>query len=239
MGQYYKIINVDKAQYLSPWDFDNGAKLMEWSYVRNHMVLALLNLLAGEWAGDRVYVVGDYAEDDTPEEPCYEALHALTSELHLGELDEEGYPISLYGYADENFENVSENVSTDLVGYRYIYNHERECYIDLENCPLEWDWYNRETGDAGFSRIAPLPLLIAMGNDRGGGDFHEGNNGYEYVGTWCSSVKNIEVTKELLTGEKYECYVEFAPNFTENDEVIPACEEEERIKAIKAKHEMK
>jgi 3-deoxy-D-manno-octulosonic acid (KDO) 8-phosphate synthase len=31
MGQYYKIVNVDKKQYLSPWTFHEGAKLMEFS----------------------------------------------------------------------------------------------------------------------------------------------------------------------------------------------------------------
>ena len=29
-----------------------------------------------------------------------------------------------------------------------------------------------------------LPLLTAVGNDRSGGDFHEGNTGYENVGIW-------------------------------------------------------
>ncbi|MBR1807062.1 MAG: hypothetical protein IJ774_11860, partial [Selenomonadaceae bacterium] len=32
--------------------------------------------------------------------------------------------------------------------------------------------------------IHPLPLLTAVGNDRGMGDFHEGGVGYEHVGTW-------------------------------------------------------
>lgn len=35
-------------------------------------------------------------------------------------------------------------------------------------------------------RINPLPLLTAIGNDRGGGDFHKGNIGFKNVGklTW-------------------------------------------------------
>lgn len=35
-----------------PHDFDNGAKLMEWSYDRDDMVLALMNLLEEKWKGD-------------------------------------------------------------------------------------------------------------------------------------------------------------------------------------------
>ena len=37
---------------------------------------------------------------------------------------------------------------------------------------------------AQYVDIHPLPLLTAVGNDRGSGDFHEGNIGYENVGIW-------------------------------------------------------
>lgn len=37
--------------------------------------------------------------------------------------------------------------------------------------------------DPGFFRIHPLPLLCAAGNDRGGGDFHNGKD-YDKVGSW-------------------------------------------------------
>ena len=66
MGQYYKIVNVDKKEYFSPWDFHCGAKLLEWNYVGDDMVgnpvtNTLHYLLEDRWKGDRVYVVGDYA----------------------------------------------------------------------------------------------------------------------------------------------------------------------------------
>lgn len=67
MGQYYKIINVDKKEYIKPWDFGCGAKLLEWGYLvsrhsSNGFVSAFRKLLSTRWKGDRVYVVGDYAE---------------------------------------------------------------------------------------------------------------------------------------------------------------------------------
>lgn len=230
MGQYFKIVNVDKKLYISPWDMDNGAKLMEWAYRGNAMVTALLNLLSNEWKGDRVYVVGDYAEADNPEEPCYKAIKALEEEWGL---PKKGDVESVYGYADVNFSNVSLLADREYHGLRYIYNHKTKQFVDMEKCPVEEVWYNEIKEEITVFKIAPLPLLIAMGNDRGGGDFHEGNIGFEYVGSWCDSVQDIEVTKDKIEGLEYE---EFAPNFTERKELIPYTDEEKAIIEEVKKH---
>ncbi|MFR6141800.1 MAG: hypothetical protein ACLUJM_03555 [Finegoldia sp.] len=37
MGQYYKIINLDKKEYLGSWSYNCGAKLMEFSYIGNDL----------------------------------------------------------------------------------------------------------------------------------------------------------------------------------------------------------
>ena len=58
MGQYYIVANIDKKEYMRS---NGGVKLMEWSYNRNDLILNLMNKLANEWKGDRVYIVGDYA----------------------------------------------------------------------------------------------------------------------------------------------------------------------------------
>lgn len=79
MGQYYKIVNLDKRQYLRPSDFKDGAKLMEFGASGQGTMSALAVLLAhgngrgfgdcrsedpivGSWAGDRIVVTGDYAD---------------------------------------------------------------------------------------------------------------------------------------------------------------------------------
>ena len=36
-----------------------------------------------------------------------------------------------------------------------------------------------------------MPLLTAVGNDRGSGDFHEGNIGFEFVGLWAWNLISI------------------------------------------------
>ena len=81
MGQYYKAVNKTKQQYLSPWTFGNGAKLMEFVSDGKGMLQGLGILLAegngrgggdlhsdndliGSWAGDEVYISGDYADSE-------------------------------------------------------------------------------------------------------------------------------------------------------------------------------
>jgi len=80
MGQYYKIVNLDKKQFLSPHACGNGAKLMEFGLSQMSIMSCLAILLAdgnnrgggdlrsnnpiiGSWAGDRIVITGDYADD--------------------------------------------------------------------------------------------------------------------------------------------------------------------------------
>lgn len=80
MGQYYKILNKTKKQYIEPYVFDNGAKLMEFTSTGKGMLQGLSILLAngngrgggdlhsdrkivGSWAGDNIVIEGDYADN--------------------------------------------------------------------------------------------------------------------------------------------------------------------------------
>lgn len=79
MGQYYKIVNKTKKEYLDPHTFGNGIKLMEFVSDGTGTLQGLAILLAdgngrgggdlhsdnkliGSWAGDEVYISGDYAD---------------------------------------------------------------------------------------------------------------------------------------------------------------------------------
>lgn len=81
MGQYYLVVNLDKKEYINPHKFGDGAKLMEFASSGGGTMLALGILLAdgnglgggdlqdvedlpivGSWAGNRIVIVGDYAE---------------------------------------------------------------------------------------------------------------------------------------------------------------------------------
>ena len=80
MGQYYKIVNIKKKQYISPHTFGDGSKLMEFSMSANGVLAGLAILLAdgngrgggdlhsendivGSWSGDNIVIAGDYADD--------------------------------------------------------------------------------------------------------------------------------------------------------------------------------
>jgi len=86
MGQYYRVVNLDKREFLETWDFGDGAKLLEFGCSGSGIMCALAILLAdgngrgggdldlpeeatenqksivGSWAGDRIVVSGDYAD---------------------------------------------------------------------------------------------------------------------------------------------------------------------------------
>jgi hypothetical protein len=80
MGQYYLIVNLDKKQYLHPHRFGDGLKLLEFGCSATGTLTALAILLAdgngrgggdlrsenpviGSWAGDRIVIAGDYADE--------------------------------------------------------------------------------------------------------------------------------------------------------------------------------
>ncbi len=115
MGQYYKIVNVKKKQYITPYKFGDGAKLMEFSMSASGVLSALAILLAdgngrgggdlnsenpivGSWAGDNIVIAGDYADKGRfvkePEQNLYEICQAQGEDISLKVLDalfDDGY----------------------------------------------------------------------------------------------------------------------------------------------------
>ena len=85
-----------------------------------------------------------------------------------------GETVKLYGSESTNF----------TLDNKFLLNHDTEEYIDL-------DEYKEKSRDKSGWTIHPLPLLTAVGNDRGCGDFHEGNIGYEFVGIWAWHLLSI------------------------------------------------
>ncbi len=71
MGQYYNPVILDEHGKVEHWfncyDFSNGAKLMEHSYIGNDFVAAVESLLAQE-APRRVVWAGDYADAEPDSE---------------------------------------------------------------------------------------------------------------------------------------------------------------------------
>ena len=79
MGQYFKLVNLDKKEVVNPWDIGGVAKFWEWLYNPQARVLVWLLRQSdedgggdigtderaryetiGRWAGDRITLIGDY-----------------------------------------------------------------------------------------------------------------------------------------------------------------------------------
>lgn len=63
MGQYHQVINLDKNFLYSPRSLASGVKSMEQGESFTPC-LALVSLLSEGWNGERVFLIGDYAEAD-------------------------------------------------------------------------------------------------------------------------------------------------------------------------------
>ena len=108
MGQYYKIVNIKKKQYITPHTFGDGSKLMEFSMSANGVLAGLAILLAdgngrgggdlgskndivGSWAGDNIVIAGDYADTGKfvkePEQNLYEVASSEGEDISIKVLD--------------------------------------------------------------------------------------------------------------------------------------------------------
>ena len=108
MGQYYKIVNIKKKQYITPHTFGDGAKLMEFSMSASGVMAGLAILLAdgngrgggdlnstnpivGSWAGDNIVIAGDYADEGKfvkePDLTLYRVATELGEDISLKVLD--------------------------------------------------------------------------------------------------------------------------------------------------------
>jgi len=124
MGQYYYAVNLDKRQYIHPHKCGDGAKLMEFATSSLGMMSCLAILLAdgngrgggdmrsqnrliGSWAGDRIVIAGDYADDGKF-------------------IPEKGYPGvpsfegNLNSYAAETFDDISIKIMRVLAEDTWI-----------------------------------------------------------------------------------------------------------------------
>ncbi len=93
MGQYFKVVNLDKKEVLHPHKLGDGLKLMEFGGGGGTM-LALAVLLAdnsdhrvegplvGSWSGDRIVIAGDYGPHFPGEGEDGDSLYDIASNTY-------------------------------------------------------------------------------------------------------------------------------------------------------------
>lgn len=177
MGQYYTPIilrigqndTVIKGEQFYSHDYSNGLKLTEHSWDGNNFVETVMKQLYKK--PGRLFWVGDYAEQNDLSE------------------DKRKYADDVWKIYNKRKYSKPKEAATDFSKGKFIINYDKGWFIDLEeyrkNAPKD------EPGDDGW-QMAPLPLLTALGNGRGGGDY-EGIN-MEYIGSWAGDL--IELADE-------------------------------------------
>ena len=206
MGQYYYAAILEEngtLNKISPSAYGYGLKLMEHAYIDAEIVDAVLSWI---WRSPaKIAWVGDYA--DSPYEDAYSR-----------KMDKEKFMLiynALWGECAQNgIRPQLTNKLTFRMKNRFLVNHTQKRYIDLgrymrENSYMEI-WHQNGKPVDRRECIHPLPLLTACDNDRGGGDFHKGNPGYELVGTWALDL--IEYTDRKPGAGFEEQVVYFSEN---------------------------
>ena len=202
MGQYYKAIVLSDdfkenettpiVAIATPWDYDNGAKLMEHSYVGNHLTLQMENELATTHYGKRFVWGGDYADEN----PLWKEKE-----------DGEEWELNCYGKCNQMAKTdtslIIEPSDYDELKkahkyHKFIVNLDKKEFVKMPRTRNKWPY-----------AVHPLPLLCADGNGRGGGDYREDGKGVEFIGRW--AFDHIGVTDEIPEG-----FEEIKPNFKEN-----------------------
>lgn len=177
MGQYHMVVNLDKRQFLYSHAFGDGLKLREFGNSAGGMATGLVYLLAasngrgggdisseseviGSWAGDRIAIMGDYAEDtDIPSglDPEPSSIYARC--LHRGEEYPEHVTPGLPTYRD-----ISADVRAAIAEVGdFTYKVEKVKTRYLDGTVTERDYVTRhEPGSR--KRIAALtPDMIIRG----------------------------------------------------------------------------
>lgn len=191
MGQYYRIVNLDKHETLDPFKFGNGMKLIESCYVGNAYVDAITYLMTNDWHGDTVLFCGDYAWDSRG-----------SADKTLRELaDEDPYQAGR-AFADRSWDFASARTDKNLrriapwlperalcidAGhYRYVVDETLGVYYDREKAPVAWvGWWK---GEPIITRTDPLTIFMAVGSGLGGGDYGDDRPNASQVGSWAGHV---------------------------------------------------
>ena len=187
MGQYYNpsILKKNWKQAKNPveaslkcYDYNNGAKLMEHSYVGNGFVNAVEDLLANQYKGYPFVWIGDYADKvstKTGEHDIYDDANSFI-------------------YKDKNssdyskkYKELKTGIPDEIHHYKYLINYTKKQYCIIPE--------KKE----GVWQVHPLPLLTCSGNGRGGGDYYIDD---ERVGIWAFDRIGITDDEAEISGFK-------------------------------------
>ncbi len=184
MGQYHYIVNLDRGEFIQPHGIGSGLKLAEMANTTS-IATALTMLLAcssgrgggdfsqisdrkkvvGRWAGDRIAIVGDYADDE-----CLAAEHKAGSIYERCGINPEHYDSNDEIPEGKRFTNITTMV-------RALLELESESvYHDYYMQPLQSIWKGASYSHKPFGSRdramkvhggdVPIPVLIEEARKR-------------------------------------------------------------------------
>jgi len=191
MGQYYKIVNIKKKQYITPHTFGDGAKLMEFSMSASGVLAGLAILLAdgngrgggdlhsendivGSWAGDNIVVAGDYADEGK----------------FVKEADR-----NLYCLATNEGEDISIKVLEALFDDQYFFSEFRKNAPTMDEVQ---DLIKRKLKDKGLSETKKYKIQSSKNPNVQYNVTDDNDNwecdcpSYRYTGTECKHIKQLK-----------------------------------------------
>ena len=173
------------GQYYKPVNI----KTMEWVYSHSHG--SGLKLMEHSWIGNGF--VGVVMTLLSPKNKWYKSPIVWCGDYY----DEKGekcyYSLVKDSKELKDVKSMSEKKQTAAI----LVNHTKKMYAVYKDIIAN---------DSGY-KANPLPLLTALGNGRGGGDYHEGP-GFDKIGIWAKDILSIEFSRpkgyEKLTIDFYE-----------------------------------
>lgn len=175
------------GQYYKPVN----TKTMEWLY--SHDYDDLLKLMEHSWIGN--YFVGAVMHLLKPKGKWFKNPVVWCGDYYSDKGETPYYKMVKYNERLKNilFMKEKEQLKSVLVNYT------KKEYVIL----------NKMKKNKNGWRINPLPLLTALGNGRGGGDYHDKSPDFDKVGIWAND--KLGVLKSIPKG-----FVELEVNFIED-----------------------
>ena len=194
MGQYYKIVNIKKKQYITPHTFGDGAKLMEFSMSASGVLAGLAILLAdgngrgggdlhsendivGSWAGDNIVVAGDYAD----------------AGKFVKEPDQ-----TLYEVASSEGEDISVKVLEALFDDQYFFSEFRKNRAEWSTNDAIDDLIKQKLKDKGLSDTKKYKIQSSKNPNvqynvtDDNGNWECDCPSYRYTGTECKHIRQLK-----------------------------------------------
>ena len=193
MGQYYNpsILKKNWKQAKNPvkaslkcYDYNNGAKLMEHSYIGNGFVNAVEDLLADSYKGYPFVWIGDYADKVSTNTGEHDIYNDANSFIYKDNTQDD---------FSKKYKKLKASIPDEIHHYKYLINYTKKEYCIIPE-KKENVW-----------QVHPLPLLTCNGNSLGGGDYMLSNDEYDYkedsrIGSWAFNRIGITNDKREIVG---------------------------------------